>query len=40
MKKFTARVSAIFAYIVLHKKQLSAAVAAGAALLEAIQKAH
>ena len=27
-------------YVLLHKKQLSAAVAFGAAILEAIQKAH
>jgi hypothetical protein len=35
-----AKVLAVVRYCTLHKKQLSAAIAFGAALLEAIQKAH
>lgn len=35
-----AKLSAAVKYVMLHKKQLSAAVAFGAAVLEAAQKAH
>lgn len=35
-----AKLAAAVAYCIAHKKQLSAAIAFGAALLEAIQKAH
>jgi hypothetical protein len=35
-----AKLAAAVSYCLLHKKQLSAALALGAALLEAIQKAH
>lgn len=35
-----AKLKAAVAYCLTHRKQLAAAVATGAALLEAIQKAH
>lgn len=40
MKKLFPKVQAAVTYIMLHKKQLSTAIALGMGLLEAIQKAH
>lgn len=40
MSSLKAKAAAAASYCLLHKKQLSSAIALGAALLEAIQKAH
>lgn len=40
MKKLLPKLQAAVTYILLHRKQLSAAIALGMGLLEAVQKAH
>jgi len=40
VKRYATKALAAFAYMVAHRKQLAAAVAFGAGLLESIQKAH
>lgn len=40
MKNLRSKLAAAVSYCLLHRKQLSAAIAFGAGLLEAFQKAH